>query len=123
MKAYGGVVIWIHIFLTSALVEGEWSVSRSGHFTPGEGIRGIHWIGGWVGSRAGLNDVENRKFLTLSGLELRPFGRPARSQSLVDYAIAAKLERENVVLNSCNTLQNLFIFWTRNCIWVSVQVA
>jgi hypothetical protein len=32
--------------------------------------------------RAGLEDVEKRKFLTLSGLELRPLGRPAGSQSL-----------------------------------------
>jgi hypothetical protein len=31
---------------------------------------------------AGLDDVEKRKFLTLPGLELRPLGRPARSQSL-----------------------------------------
>jgi hypothetical protein len=30
----------------------------------------------------GLDDVEKRKFLTLPGLELRPFGRPARSQLL-----------------------------------------
>jgi hypothetical protein len=35
-----------------------------------------------VDPRAGLDDVENRKFLTLPGLELRPLGRPARSQSL-----------------------------------------
>jgi hypothetical protein len=41
-----------------------------------------HWIGGWVDPRAGLDDVEKRKFLTLPGLELRPLGRPARSQSL-----------------------------------------
>jgi hypothetical protein len=27
-----------------------------------------------VGPRAGLANVENRKFLTLSGLELRPLG-------------------------------------------------
>jgi hypothetical protein len=32
--------------------------------------------------RAGLDDVENRKFLTLPWLELRPLGRSARSQSL-----------------------------------------
>jgi hypothetical protein len=31
--------------------------------------------------KAGLDDVEKRKFLTLPGLELRPFSRPARSQS------------------------------------------
>jgi hypothetical protein len=30
--------------------------------------------------RAGLEDVEKRKFLTLPGLELRPFGYPARRQ-------------------------------------------
>jgi hypothetical protein len=39
-------------------------------------------IGGWVGPRAGLDGVEKRKFLTLPGLELRPFSRPARSQTL-----------------------------------------
>jgi hypothetical protein len=31
---------------------------------------GTHWIGGWVDPRAGLDDVEKRKFLTLPGLEL-----------------------------------------------------
>jgi hypothetical protein len=35
-----------------------------------------------VGPRAGLADVEKRKFLTLPELELRPLSRPARSQSL-----------------------------------------
>jgi hypothetical protein len=34
------------------------------------------------GPRAGMNDAENIKFLTLPGLELRPLGRPARCQSL-----------------------------------------
>jgi hypothetical protein len=82
MNAYGGVDVWIHIFLTSALAGGEWSVSRPGRFTPGERAPGTHWVGGWVGPRAGLDDVEKRKFLTLPRLELRPLGRPARSQSL-----------------------------------------
>jgi hypothetical protein len=35
-----------------------------------------------VDPRAGLDDVEKRKFLTLPGLELRPLGGPALSQSL-----------------------------------------
>jgi hypothetical protein len=34
-----------------------------------------------VDSRAGLDDAEKRKFLALPGLELRPLGHPARSQS------------------------------------------
>jgi hypothetical protein len=82
MKAHGGVDVWYHIFLTSALVGGEWSASHPGRFTPGERDPGTHWIGGWVDPRAGLEDVEKRKFLTIPGLELQPFGRPASSQSL-----------------------------------------
>jgi hypothetical protein len=74
MKAYGGVNVWIHIFLTSALDGGEWSTSRPGRFTHRERDPGTHWIGGWVNPRAGLDDVEKRKFLTLQGLELRPLG-------------------------------------------------
>jgi hypothetical protein len=35
-----------------------------------------------VDPRAGLDDVEKRKFLTLPGLELRPLVRPSRIQSL-----------------------------------------
>jgi hypothetical protein len=79
MKAYGGVDVYIHIFLTSVLVGCEWSASRSGRFIPGERATGTHWIGGWVGLRAGLDDMEKRNFLTLPGHKLRPLGRPARS--------------------------------------------
>jgi hypothetical protein len=35
-----------------------------------------------VDPRAGLGIMEKRKFLTLLGLQLRPLGHPARSQSL-----------------------------------------
>jgi hypothetical protein len=52
-----------------------WSASRPGRFPPGENAPGTHWIGGWVNPRAGLDDVEKRKFLTLPD-------RPARRQSL-----------------------------------------
>jgi hypothetical protein len=76
MKAYGGVDVWIHIFLTSAVAGGEWSASRSCRFTPGERSPGTNLIG-WVGPRAGLDDVEKRNFSTLPGLELRPLGRRA----------------------------------------------
>jgi hypothetical protein len=58
---------WMYIFLTSALVGGD--------FTPLAALL--------PDLRAGLDDMEKRKFLTPPGLELRPVGRPARS----DYAI------------------------------------
>jgi hypothetical protein len=58
MKTYGGMDVQIHIFLTSALIGGEWSPSRPCYFTPGERAPGAHWIGGWVASRAGLDDME-----------------------------------------------------------------
>jgi hypothetical protein len=80
--AHVGVVVYIHIFLISAVVGGDWSAPRPGRFTPGERASCTHWIRGWMGSGAGQDDVEKRKFLTLPGLELRPLGRPTRSQSL-----------------------------------------
>jgi hypothetical protein len=82
MKAYGRVDVQIHIFLISALAVGEWSPSRPGRFTPEEMDPSIHWIGGWVDPRAGLDDVEKRKFLTLSGLELRPLTIPTTLSQL-----------------------------------------
>jgi hypothetical protein len=82
MKAYGGVNVLIHIFLTSALSGDEWSTPCPGRFTPGEKAPDTHWTGGWVDPRPGLDDVEMRKFLTLPGLELQLLGRPARSQSI-----------------------------------------
>jgi hypothetical protein len=76
VKAYRGVDVQIHIFLTSVLVGGEWSASRPGPFTSQEHSPGTHCtcIAGWMGPRAGLDDVEKRKFLTLPGLDLQLIG-------------------------------------------------
>jgi hypothetical protein len=93
MKTYGVVGVYIHIFLTSALVGDEWSASRPGRFTPVENPPRTHRVGGWVGPRDSLDDVEKRKFLTLLELDLRLRGRPARSQSLQVYC---KLMLRNV---------------------------
>jgi hypothetical protein len=82
MKAYGGLAVCSHIFLTSALAGGEWCGSRPCRFTPGERPLSTHRIGDWVDPKTGLDNGEMRKFLTLPGLELRLLGRPARSQSL-----------------------------------------
>jgi len=59
MKMYLGVEL--HTFLTLTLHGGEWSVSRSGRFTPRDTTPGTHWIGSWVGPRAGLAAVVKRK--------------------------------------------------------------
>jgi hypothetical protein len=71
------------MFLTSyTLAGGEWSVSCHGWFTVRERAPSTHWMRGWVDLRAGLENVEKRKFLILLGLELRLLGCQAHSQSL-----------------------------------------
>jgi hypothetical protein len=70
MKTCSGVEVQIHVFKTSVLVGGEWSASPPGRFTPRERGLCIHWIGDWVGPRAGLDDVERKKILYLPGFEL-----------------------------------------------------
>jgi hypothetical protein len=55
---YGVVDAYTHVFLTSALILSEWSASRPGRFTPGDRAPGTHLIGGWLGPRAGLKDME-----------------------------------------------------------------
>jgi len=62
--------------LTSALDWGEWSASRTGHFTPRERAPATHWIGGWMGPRAVLDDVVKRK-IPSSRRETNP-GNPVR---------------------------------------------
>jgi hypothetical protein len=98
MKVYGGMDVYIHIFLTSGLAGGEWSASSPCHFIPEETAPGTHSIGGWVGPRAVLDNVEKRKFVSLPGLKLRPLGHPARSQSLyqLHYAIPLKNNSQDI---------------------------
>jgi len=78
MKTYGGVEVQLHTFLTSALDGDEWSTSRTGCFTPRERARDstAHWIGGWVGPRASLDEVMKRKFPVPA--EIRTLDHPAR---------------------------------------------
>jgi hypothetical protein len=48
---------------TSELDGSELSSSRSYRFTPVEGAPSTHWLGDWVGPKAGLGAVEKRKIL------------------------------------------------------------
>jgi hypothetical protein len=43
-------------------------------------------LGGWVGPRTGLDDVEKKKILPLTGLELRSLVRPTHSPGLSNVA-------------------------------------
>jgi hypothetical protein len=61
----------------------KWVVSFTPRpFHPRRKSAGTHWIGGWVGPKTGLDDVEKSEISPLPGLELRTLGRPARSLSL-----------------------------------------
>jgi len=48
MKAYGGVELYDHAFLISALDGGECSASRTGHTIPTERDPGPHLMRCWV---------------------------------------------------------------------------
>jgi hypothetical protein len=56
MKAYRGGEVYVHAWLA----RGELSASRPGRSIPWEKDAAGHGIGGPVGPRAGLNDVEKR---------------------------------------------------------------
>jgi hypothetical protein len=70
MKTYWGVELQLHAFLTSSLDGVEWSASRPGRFFPRERTPGTHWIGGYVGPRAGLDTVVTRKIPRCSSCAL-----------------------------------------------------
>jgi hypothetical protein len=74
-----------------ALLGREWSALHPGRFNPGERAPGIHWIEGWVSPRAGLGNVEKRKFLTLPGLDSDPSVVQPIASRYPDYAIPVLL--------------------------------
>jgi hypothetical protein len=55
-------------FLTLPLNGDERSAIRPGRFTPRERAAGSHWIGGWVGLGACLDDVERKKIINVKVL-------------------------------------------------------
>jgi hypothetical protein len=59
--------------------------------TPGERALDTHWLGGWMGPRAGLDDVERRKFLTLQYSNSDPSLVQPVANRYIDCAIMALL--------------------------------
>jgi hypothetical protein len=93
VKAYGGSVCIAPYFLDFG-TRWRWMVSFTLRLLyPWERTLGVHWIGGWVDPRAGLDDAEKKKFFTLPGLELRPLGRPAAIQATLSW-LPGKVSRK-----------------------------
>jgi hypothetical protein len=69
-----------------------------------------------VGPRDGVDYVEERIFLTLPGLELRPIDRPARSQS--QYRLPALKHTFSTEINQ-NTVTNLV---TRRWVLIGIYI-
>jgi hypothetical protein len=67
MKAYGGVDVQIHMFLTLALALGEWSASRPCRFTAWEIAPGSQWIGGLGGLQCWSGRHGEEKILDPTG--------------------------------------------------------
>jgi hypothetical protein len=61
MKTYWGVEVKRHEFLTSALKGDEWSALHPGRLIAWEIAPGTHEIRGWMGPRAGLDAMDERK--------------------------------------------------------------
>jgi hypothetical protein len=78
MKAYGGVDVDTHVFMTSALVGGEWSASRPGRFTPRGKSHGYpldSWLDGsqnWSARRGDENNLASTPTRTPSPLPPSP---------------------------------------------------
>jgi hypothetical protein len=64
MKMFGGIEVWLHAFLTSALNVVERLASRRDLFIPGERCSYTNWIGDWVGpqSRSGFGSYEKSSY-------------------------------------------------------------
>jgi hypothetical protein len=71
MEAQGERMYSFYSFTTSTLDGDEWPVSRSGLALPPENDPGTHWIGGWVGLRAGLDREDKAEVPKLWGIKYK----------------------------------------------------
>jgi hypothetical protein len=78
---------------------------------PGKRAHGTHWIGGWVGHKTGLDNMERRKILAVSGLELWPLGCPAHSLLLYQLCTNHLVLKEFIKNKITSTLHLLLLLW------------
>jgi hypothetical protein len=67
--------------LTSTLNGGEWAASCPACFIFGKITPGIHWTGGWMGHRAGMDAAQKTKLLPL------PYSRSLTELSRVEFIL------------------------------------
>jgi hypothetical protein len=88
MKTYWGNGGIAPRALTSALDGAAWSATRPCRFTLRERSPCTHWIGGWVGPRAVLNTVVEKKIPSPESNPRIPIVQPV-AQRYTDWAIMA----------------------------------
>jgi hypothetical protein len=86
--------VYIHVFLTSALVAGEWSTSRRTPFAPGGRTPYTHWIGCWMGPRTDLDDVKKKKLCPYRDMNSDPSVFQSVASRYTDYPISTRQEWE-----------------------------
>jgi hypothetical protein len=64
-----------------------------------------------VDPTARLDDLENRKFMTLPGLELRPLSRPARGQSLYRLRYPESLPVTSFITSNYKMYLHLYTYY------------
>jgi hypothetical protein len=107
--------------LTSTLDGDEWSASRTGRFTLRERAPSIHWIGGWIGPRAGLNAVVKRRILSPSRGS-KPH-HLARSPTLYHWAsYPSSIYIQFVLAKQFLSKQPAVNLWVCVCVFVCVCV-
>jgi hypothetical protein len=99
----------------------KWLLSIPGLFNPGERAPDTHWIGGCVGLRAGLDDMEKWKIVSMQEIEPRPsspqpVGIPTELSRLLSVILVVVFERKIRKCKSTNTahLELRTCWWRKN---------
>jgi hypothetical protein len=107
MKTHGGGDSYIHVFLTSALVGGEWSPSRPGRFIPREKAPGNHWIGGWVDPRTFKRSVKEENIRYYFRFVCLKYTKKRNLKRHITYYVAHfKSQNANITANKIDRLEH-----------------